>query len=181
MTTLTRWLLRAIADGWPGASPTGGPLLDETETGGRLYLADRDDSMVLEVDTSTDPTTFTERAPSVDFDLNVANVLGVALTGGTDTPAGLGGTEYRREPVLSVRIEGATVREHGHVTDAEEFQTLYETAKDVIKGVDNGTLRNAPVANFHVVEPQNPNPQMSNTKDGYLYQFEAQATGYQQL
>jgi hypothetical protein len=169
MTTLTRWLLRAFADEWPGGLPAD------------LYLADRNDSVVLDVDTSTDPTTLTPRTPSVDFDLNVGNVLGVALTDNNDTPAGLGGAEYRREPVLSVRIEAAAEREHGHVADSTEFQTLWETALDVVKQIDNGTLQAAPLADFYVADPGTQNPQMDSRKDYYRYDFEVAPRGYQQL
>jgi hypothetical protein len=181
MTTLTRWLLRAFADEWPGANGSSGRLLDGDADGGPLRLADRNDSMVLDVDTATDPTTFTERAPSEDYDLTRSNILGVAFTGNSDTPAGLGGSEYRREPVLSVRIEAGSAREGGHVRDNAEFQALWETALDVVKQIDNGTLQAAPLASFHVADPGAQNPQMSNYKDAYEYQFDVEPEGYQQL
>ena len=181
MTTLTRWLLRAFADEWPGENGASGRLLDADAEGGALRLADRNDAMVLDVDTATDPTTLTERAPSEDYDLTRSNILGVALTDNSDTPAGLGGREYRREPILSVRIEGASVREGGHVRDNAEFQTLWETALDVVKQIDNGTLKAAPLADFHVADPGTQNPQMSAHRDGYTYQFDVEPRGYQQL
>jgi len=176
MATLTRWLLRAFADEWPGGLPGDG------DAGGPLYLEDRDNKSILEVDTSTDPTTLTRRTPSKDFDLNVANVLGVALTSDDQTAAGLGGQEYRAEPVLSVRIEAAPAIEHGHVEDAEAFYTnLVEAAREVVQRIDNGTLKAAPFSDVYLAEPGTTNPAMNDWKDRFTYQFDVEVSGYKQL
>jgi hypothetical protein len=172
-STLTRWLLRAFADEWPGGLP------GSNDSGGPLTLIDRDESRVLSVDTGTSPTTLTRDRHSQHFEHNTANSLGVAQTSREDTPAGLGGSEYRVEPVLSVRIQGADAREHGHIADGAEFKDLYETALDVVKGITNGTLQDAPVANFYVSEPGTQDPQLSDWKDFYTYQFEVRPRGYQ--
>jgi len=174
MTTLTRWLLRAFADEWPGGLPGDG------DTGGPLQLIDRDDSRVLGVDTGTDPTTLSRDRHSHDFELNVANTLGVATTNWDQQPAGLGGSEYRHEPVLSVRIQGADVRQHGHIANSDEFEDLCLTAVDVVKGIDNGTLQAAPVADFYVIDPGVINPELNQWKDSYLFSFDVEAMGYEQ-
>jgi hypothetical protein len=175
MSTLTRWLLRAFADEWPGGLPQSG------DTGGPLYLVDREDSVVVDPDTSTDPTTLTEQVPSNDFDLNVGNVLGVALVANSDTPAGLGGREYLSEPSLSVRIEAVKEREHGHVADADEFRALWKTAVETVGKIDNGTLKAAPLSNVHVTEPQDQSPDLDSAKNYYRYDFEAEVRGYRQI
>lgn len=175
MTTMTRWLLRAFADEWPGGLPESG------ETGGPLFLEDRNDATVLDVDTTADPTTLTPEVPSNDFDLNVGNVLGVALTGWSDTPAGVGGSEYRTEPVLSVRIEGAATRQHGHISDNAEFYDLWATAVEVVQGLENGTLLSAPVSGTFNAEPGEQSPQSDQRKDHYEFQFEVQPRAYRQV
>lgn len=167
MTSLTRWLLRAFVDNWPGGLPAD------------LYLVDRDDSEVLAVDTSTTPTTLTRDRHTEEWDLTLGNVLGVATTDWTREPAGLGGSEVRATPVLSVRIEGAHDREHGHVATAGVFENLAQTAEDVVWNIDNGTLLSAPVADFHVADPGESNPKMSNNSDKYLWQFDVEPEGYQ--
>lgn len=188
MTTLTRWLLRALADSWPvGAAGTyagdHGQLLDSGDPGGPLYLEDRDDSMVLEVDTTTDPTTLTRTRPARDFDLSAGGVIGVALSGDDDEPAGLGGDEYRLTPTLSVRIEAATEWEaENGLASAEVFmEDVVREAKQAVKGIDNGTLQSAPVADFHVADPGATNPQLDNTHSAWVYQFDVEARAYQQL
>lgn len=170
--TLTRWLLRAFADNWPGGLPQSG------DTGGPLYLTDRDDSVILDVDTTTSPTTLTRDRHTEEFDLTTGNVLGVALSSGDRLPAGLGGSEVRGEPVLTVRIEGAHEKEHGHLAHAEEFKSLYRTAMDVVQNIDNGTLQDAPDLDFYVADPGDTNPQMSNYVDYFRYDFEVQGRAY---
>lgn len=176
MTTLARWLLRAFADHWPGGLPGDG------DTAGPLFLVDRQDSTVLDVDTTASPTTLTPQTPLNDFDLNVGNALGVALTDTTETPAGLGGDEYLSEPVLSVRLDAASERQHGHVADAEEFRELYTTAVEVVQTeITNGTLQSAPVDGFYIAEPGNQRPQLDGDKDFFRYQFDVEPRGYRQV
>ena len=173
MTTLAQWLLRAFADHWPTGSLPG-----DGDPGGPVYLANRDDSVIVDPDTSTDPTTLTPRVPSQEFDLSTGNVIGVATTDYAQTPAGLGGQEYSVEPVLSVRIEGAHERQAGYIADSQEFTDLVLDAVEVVQNIDNGTLQAAPVANFHVAEPGAQNPQMADYKDAYTWQFDVEPEGY---
>jgi hypothetical protein len=186
MTTLTRWLLRALADKWPvGTAGTyaDGALLSDSDPGGPLWLEDRDDSMILEVDTSTDPTTLARTRPARSHDLSAGGVIGVALTADDDQPAGLGGDEYRLTPVLSVRIEAATEweAENGLASAAVFMEDVVREAKQAVKGIDNGTLQSAPVADFHVVDPGTTNPQLDETHSRWQYQFDVEPRGYQQL
>lgn len=187
MTTLTRWLLRALADNWPvtGAGTYAGDhgqLLQASDPGGPLFLEDRDDSVVIQVDTTTDPTTLTRDRPRKDFDESAGNTLGVALTGASETPAGLGGREYRNEPTLSVRVQGTSEYYSGHITDADEFEDdLVRTALDVVEQIDNGTLQKAPVSDFYVADPGTQNPDMSGSVSHYSWQFDVEPRGYQQL
>jgi hypothetical protein len=174
MTTLTRWLLRAFADEWPGGLPQSG------DADGPLVLMDRDESRVLEVDTTTDPTTLTRVRHTQKWKLNEGNKLAVATTDWPQDPAGLGGREYQHEPVLSVRIEAADAREGGHIADGGVFQDLALEAIGVVKDIDNGTLQAAPVADFYVSDPGTVTPQSENYKDEYSWQFEVQARGYEQ-
>jgi len=174
MATLTRWLLRQFADNWPGGLPT------DADPGGPLFLADRDDSAVLDVDTTTDPTTLTRDRPSGDFESAAGQLLSVALTDDPQLPAGLGGREYRAEPVLSVRIEGPSVYESDNgIEHSEEFMTeLVRVSQDIIRELDNGDLQAAPVANFYIAEPANQRPQMDGYAEWYSYQYEVQPRGY---
>lgn len=172
MTSLTNWLLRVFADEWPGGLPEDG------DRWGPLLLENRDNSQVVDHDTSTDPTTLDGRYPSRDHDLYLGGVIGVALTDYPQDPAGLGGREYNVEPVLSVRIEAAPPRKDGTVDDAEDFEAMVLQAIEVIQNVDNGTLIAAPVANFHVAEPETQNPQMADWRDKYTWQFDVRASGY---
>lgn len=167
MATLTRWLLRLFADKWSGG------LASDT-----IRLEDRDDSAILDYDTSTDPTTLSVDAYQPDAPLEVSNYLGVALTEDVQEPAGLGGSEYRAEPVLSVRLEGAHSREHGHVDDADAFASWAREAQDIVRRVDNGDLQAAPVADFHLAEPQNSVPNMSDQAQYYSWSFEVAPRGY---
>lgn len=170
MTTLTRWLLRAFADEWPGGLPDD------------LALYDRDDSAVLDVDTSTDPTTLTARRRTQEVELTVANALDVGYVGDSRTPAGLGGTEYRNEPVLSVRVEGVHREDGGHVDDNEDFQQNYvNVAREIIQRIDNGTLLGAPGGAYHAAEPTDENPQSSDYKDHFLHAIEVGVSGYEQV
>jgi len=176
--TYPRWLLRTFADEWPGGLP------GDTDPGGPLVLEDRNDSVIVDVDTSTDPTTLTDQFATEDFDLSRGNALGVALTDYTEEPTGLGNTEYQIEPILSVRIEAAPERVHGHVADDTEFQTqLVDPALEVVKKIDNGTLLSTPNADAdaYVAEPQNHNPQQADWKDYYEYMFEVSINSYEQL
>lgn len=166
-STLTRWLLRALADNWPGGLPSD------------LQLIDRDDPSILSIDTSTSPTTLTRDRRSMEFDLAVANTLGVSTTAWDQSPAGLGGDEYRAEPVLTVRIEAAHVDSPGHVDHAEDFIDNYALpATKVVQQIDNGTLQDAPVADFHVADPTEPTPQMVDYKDYYRWDFDVEPRGY---
>jgi hypothetical protein len=167
MATLTRWLLRAFADEWTGGLPSD------------LRLADRDDSYVLNVDTGTDPTTLSRAEHTTDWDLSRGNILGVALTDEGRDPAGLGGTEYRAEPTLTVRIEAAHEDQHGAVADADAFMSLVREAIAVVQRIDNGTLQGAPTADFHVADPGDQSPRMSDAKDYYRYDFDVAARGYE--
>jgi hypothetical protein len=177
MTTPTRWLLRAFADNWPSGLPTA------SDSEGPLKLIDRDEARVLDVDTSTNPTTLTRGEHTQNFELQRANTLGVALTSGDQTPAGLGGKEYRAEPVLSVRIQGADEREHGHVPDGDAFYTdLALQAEDVVRTLSNGDLQNnVPYDGFYRAEPDGTTPNTADWKDTYTYQFEISARGFREL
>lgn len=168
--TLTRWLLRLFADKW-----TNG--LDSDS----ILLFDRDDKAKLDVDTSTSPTTLTRSRPQGEIDLSTGNAIGVALTNDDDEPAGLGGNEYRSTPTLSVRVSGASTYDNGHITDADEFQGIVDEAKDIVRNVDNGDLLEAPVSDWHVAEPGTTNPQMSDYRSAFIYQFDVEPIGYRQV
>lgn len=177
MTSLTEWLLQAFADHWPGGFPD-----DASDPGGPLYLENREDSTVFEVDPTTDPSGLTEVRKSNDWDLDVGNVLGVALTDFTETPAGLGGTEYRSEPILSVRIEAAPAIQHGHVDDGDDFWTnIVEPARETMQIIDNGTLVAAPIDGIYIAEPDNDNPNLDARKDFYQWTLEVQPQGYRSV
>jgi len=107
--TYPRWLLRTFADEWPGGLP------GDADAGGPLLLEDRNDSVVVDVDTSADPTTLTDQFATEDFDLSKGNALGVSLDNDSRTPSGPGGREYQTTTTLSVRIQAAPERKHGRI------------------------------------------------------------------
>lgn len=176
MTTLVRWFIRALVDNWPGGVP------GDTDPGGPVYFIDRDDAALLEVDTSASPTTLSVRRYLDDgsFELTVGNSIGVSYQEATQTPAGLGGREYRADPVLSVRVEGAHERVGGDIASADEFSTdLAQQAQDTVrKHIDNGTLQAAPVADFHVAEPNDERPRMDESTTYYRWDFDVEPRGY---
>lgn len=176
--TLTRWLLRTFADEWPGGLPQQG------DPAGPLHLEDRDDARILDVNTANSPTTLTRtNRPSREFDLKRGPVLGVATVDDSSTPAGLGGSEYRREPILSVRIEAASTFEvqNRGVADAATFANeLKDPAVSVVKGIDNGTLLSAPAGDAFNAEPAEQSPALSDNPEAFSWQFEVAVSAYQQ-
>jgi len=176
MTTLTRWLLQLFDRKWPGGIGSD-----------NLTLIDRDNAQVVSWSGYGEDYgeeyggTFTNGRRSMDFDLTTSNVIGVAYADADKTPSGLGGNEYRVENTLSVRIEGASVYRSGFIEDAADFLDLVQTASDIVREADNGDVVVAPGADYHVVEPDNAEPFLSDHKDYFEWRFDVEPRGYRQL
>lgn len=101
-------------------------------------------------------------------DLKKANYISAALTDDDESHGGFG-DEYNAEAIVSLRIEGLTHREHGHVdpdgTNGIDFTTLYRLVRTALQDADehpdvvgrgytslfleNGTNRSRDYADFY--------------------------------
>lgn len=105
------WVLETIRENWPGEWPTN----DDDDP--VLYRINRDEPEILETG---------ERTRSLE--LSQANAVGASLASRSTTPVG---TEYdhRVETTVSLRFEGLTAQEWGHVDSVADVEQLVRYAQ----------------------------------------------------
>lgn len=168
------------------------PVVDAQPAGHPLRRVDRDNSTVYEADEDLDMQTPLSKRKA---DLQKANYVGVATQSETPTPAGPG-QRYEIQRVVSIRLEGLSTDEYGHVDrdgadlygadlygsgvydSPPTFGTLYRAVFEAIRaGMSYPDVGHPGVA-YRDLTITNVDEQLADFKDFYRAEFDVQFRGY---
>ena len=143
-----------------------------------LRRVDRDNSTVYETDATID---MQQPVSKRKEDLQRANYVGVASQSGTPTPAGPG-QRYELQSVASVRLEGLTADEFGHihgtVRNAVPFEALFREVFAAIQAEMSYPDVGRPGVTYRDLTVTNVDDAQSEYADFYRAEFDVQFRGY---
>jgi hypothetical protein len=143
-----------------------------------LLRVDRDNSTVYETNASIDMQTPVSKRKE---DLQRANYVGVASQSGTPTPAGPG-QRYELQSVASVRLEGLTADEYGHihgtVRNAVPFEALFREVFEAIQAEMSYPDVGRPGVTYRDLTITNVDDAQSEYADFHRAEFDVQFRGY---
>jgi hypothetical protein len=143
-----------------------------------LRRVDRDNSTVYETDATLD---MQEPAPRRTDDVKKANYVGVASQSETPTPAGPG-QRYELQTAASVRLEGLTADEFGHihgtVRNAVPFKALFREVFEAIQAEMSYPDVGRPGVTYRDLTITNVDDAQSEYADFYRAEFDVQFRGY---
>ncbi|MDB2283664.1 hypothetical protein PM038_00040 [Halorubrum ezzemoulense] len=154
------------------------PVVDVQPVDHPLRRVDRDNSTVYETGSTID---MQEPVSKRKDDLKKANYIGVASQSGTPTPVGPG-QRYELQSVASVRLEGLTADEFGHIDgvsqDAVPFEALFREVFDAIRGEISYPDVGRPGVTYRDLTITNVDDAQSEYADFYRAEFDVQFRGY---
>ena len=154
----TQWVFDTLASITDGTSLAWGSVADVPDGAVPVRRVDRNESAIY------DGAGIRKRKG----DLKKSNYISAALVNDDESHGGFG-DEYNAEAIVSLRVEGLTHREHGHVDpdgdDGIDFTTFYRLVRDELQAndeypavtgrgyqtlfLDNGTNRSRDYADFY--------------------------------
>lgn len=154
----TQWVFDTLASITDGTALAWGSVADVADGAVPVRRVDRNESAIY------DGSGIRERKG----DLMKSNYISAALVDDDESHGGFG-DEYNAEAIVSLRVEGLTHREHGHIdpdgNDGIDFTTFYGLVRDELQAndehpavagrgyhtlfLDNGTNRSRDYADFY--------------------------------
>lgn len=112
-------------------------------------------------------------------DLKKSNYISAALTDDDESHGGFG-DEYNAEAIVSLRVEGYTYRDHGHVDpdgeDGIDFTTLYRLVRDALQAADEHP--DVTGRGYHTVFLENGTNRSRDYADFYDYRVDVRFDGF---
>ena len=153
-------------------------VVDAQPTDHPLRRVDRDNSAVYETGSNIDMQAPVSKRKS---GLQSANYVGVASQSSTPTPAGPG-QRYEIQFVASVRLEGLTADEFGHIDgvnkNAVPFETLFREVFAAVQAKMSYPDVGRPGVTYRDLTITNVDDAQSEYADFYRAEFDVQFRGY---
>jgi hypothetical protein len=112
-------------------------------------------------------------------DLKKSNYISAALVDDDESHGGFG-DEYNAEAIVSLRVEGLTHREHGHVDpdgeDGIDFTTFYHLVRDELQ--ENDEHPDVAGRGYHTVFLENGTNRSGDYADFYDYRVDVRFDGF---
>jgi len=164
----TQWVFDTIASITDGTALAWGSTPDVPDGAVPVRRVDRNESEIY------DGGIRTRKA-----DLQASNYISAALVDDDESHGGFG-DEYNAEAIVSLRVEGLTHREYGHIDpdgeDGIDFTTLYRLVRDTLQAADEHPAVSG--RGFHTVFLENGTNRSRDYADFYDYRVDVRFDGF---